>query len=150
MCVLYLHTEEKTSTQHYSSFPLVCVYSHEAFKCASLCTYRLNHSILDPPMAVLLLPGLLDNYSSSLFGCLSVELFWDQSGGTASQQFVFFQPEDSSQSPPVAEDRLSPSSAVMDLYLKLGNVDFCTKSEVILSLCTQLMVNRERLSEPPL
>lgn len=33
--------------------------------------YRLNHSILDPPVAVLLHPGLLDNHSSSLRSSLS-------------------------------------------------------------------------------
>lgn len=55
---------------------MVCL--HWAYVYESPFMYRLNHSILDPPMAVLLHPGLLDDHSSSVPGRLSVDRKWDQ------------------------------------------------------------------------
>lgn len=46
------------------SSPRRCVFA------APLLTYRLNDGILDLPVAVLLHPGVPDDRSSSLLGCL--------------------------------------------------------------------------------
>lgn len=79
-CVSVLRT--KSVTVIHFQFP--CLDLHEAFTCASLFTYRLNHSILDPPVVVLLHPGILYNHSSSLLSCLSVEWRKDQFGNNSS------------------------------------------------------------------
>ena len=66
---------ERERIIHYLQF-YVCIY---LITCGfQIFSHRLNHSILDPPVAVLLHPGLLDDYSSSLFSCLSEERCWDQ------------------------------------------------------------------------
>lgn len=71
VCALCLHTGGQTWTQHYhwliSCFMWIPV---RLFSPSPLFTYRLNHGILDPPVAVLLHPGLLDDQSSALFSCL--------------------------------------------------------------------------------
>ena len=44
----------------------------------SVLTHRLHHSILDFAIAVLLHPGLLDDYCPPLPGCLHRGWFWDR------------------------------------------------------------------------
>lgn len=72
VCVSCPHTEKKKKKyiniiMH--SFPLWCV----SCCTSSILTYRLNDGILDLSVAVLLHPGLPDNYTSMLLRCLKVE-----------------------------------------------------------------------------
>lgn len=77
--------------------------------------YRLNHSVFDLPMAVLLHPGLLDDCGSSLFGCLSVEQCWDQySKYSSSVHIIVFL---TAGSPPVVGEGTSLCRSGSDLLI---------------------------------
>lgn len=78
------------------AFPLPCVSTSRT---SSPFTYRLNHCVLDLPVAVLLHPGLLDDQSPLLLRCLSVErcwismcivdISWKPSSGSRQKRFPF-------------------------------------------------------------
>lgn len=140
VCVVSPYWGQSVSTTSFINYSFMCVFSlsHVAFKSFS---HRLNHGILDPPVAVLLHPGLLDDYSSSLFSCLSEERCWDQwlAHTRAVKQCL----------------RPPPSGRRRNVFLCtppiccLCNSDDSPVDLRVRSVVTRPAVNRESSSKPP-